>query len=260
MLKTLQLISGTYPRRIIKSIKALPWYRNSRKEFIKKTKMEGNTFPVLKNYPCLRDRDDEGGVASGHYFHQDLLVAQEVFKANPYRHVDIGSRIDGFVGHVSCYREIEVMDIRELTSTIPNIKFLQADFMNPLPEKYRNYTDSISSLHAMEHFGLGRYGDPIDVNGHLKGLENAYEMLKPGGIFYFSVPMGPQRVEFNAHRVFSLKYLTDYFSDKYLIKSFFYVDDKGDLHRDTEITEQRIADNCGCNYGCGIFILQKKMG
>lgn len=258
MLKTLQIIFGIYPRRIRRSLKAWPWYRRTRKEFRKRTSDAGNTFPLAKNHPCLLDKSDEGGSASGHYFHQDLLAAQEIFKANPRKHVDIGSRIDGFVGHVSCYREIEVMDIRDLSSTIPNIKFSQADFMNPLPEKYRNYTDSISSLHAMEHFGLGRYGDKIDAEGHLRGLENAYAMLEQGGTFYFSVPIGVQRVEFNAHRVFSLRYLVDYFADKYTLKSFSYVDDKGDLHRDIKLTESNIADNCGCNYGCGIFTLVKK--
>jgi hypothetical protein len=36
-----------------------------------------------------------------------------------------------------------------------------------LHEDMINCCDSISSLHAIEHFGLGRYGDTIDVNGHL---------------------------------------------------------------------------------------------
>ena len=31
-------------------------------------------------------------------------------------------------------------------------------------------TDSLSCLHAIEHFGLGRYTDPIDINIHIKGL------------------------------------------------------------------------------------------
>jgi hypothetical protein len=32
------------------------------------------------------------------------------------------------------------------------------------------YCDSLSCLHALEHFGLGRYGDPIDPRGHEKGI------------------------------------------------------------------------------------------
>lgn len=258
MLKTLQLIFGFYPRRIIRSLKALPWYKRTKKEFAKQTQERNTPFPLVKNFPCLRDKDEEGGSATGHYFHQDFLVAQELFKAHPQKHVDIGSRIDGFVAHVASYRKIEVIDIRALSSTLPNIKFVQADMMNPINDKLKDYCDSISSLHAVEHFGLGRYGDPIDSEGHLKGLDNMYRMLKQGGTFYFSVPIGAQRVEFNAHRVFSVKYLLNYFDGKYKLKSFSYVDDKGDIHRNINLTDESIANNCNCRYGCGIFILEKR--
>ncbi len=246
-------------RNIFKSKKkseAQSWYERTKAEFEKQTIELNTSFPVTREFPCLTDKDEEGGEASGHYFHQDLLVAQEIFKANPRKHVDIGSRIDGFIAHVATFREVEVLDIRELTSNVANIKFVQADCMSP-DLKHINYSDSISSLHALEHFGLGRYGDPIDVLGHMKGLNNIYKMLQSGGTFYFSVPIGPQRVEFNAHRVFSIKYLLDYFKGKYELKSFSYVDDKGDLHKNIALNEDNISLNCSCHYGCGIFILQK---
>lgn len=255
-MKSIILIFGFYPKKIWRSLKALPWYRRTQKEFRKQTKELNSQFPITSSYPCLLDKDDEGGSAKGHYFHQDLLVAQEIFKNNPVKHVDIGSRIDGFVGHVATFRTIEVLDIRDITSTIPNVEFLQADCMSP-DFKYENYCDSASSLHAIEHFGLGRYGDPIDAMGHLKGLDNIYKMLKRGGTLYFSVPIGPQRVEFNAHRVFSIKYLLQYFKDKYTIEAFSFVDDNLDLHRNIKLTEESIHNNCGCRYGCGIFVLTK---
>ena len=121
----------------------------------------------------------------------------------------------------------------------------------------KNYCDSVSSLHAIEHFGLGRYGDKLDYNGHLKGLKNIYEMLKKGGKFYFSVPIGPQRIEFNAHRIFSVKYLIELINDKYYIDSFSYVDDEGDLFRDIPLHSNRIENNFSCKYGCGILELTK---
>mgnify|MGYP006185842181 CR=1 FL=1 len=31
-----------------------------------------------------------------------------------------------------------------------------------------NYCDSLSCLHALEHFGLGRYNDPIQFDGYLE--------------------------------------------------------------------------------------------
>jgi len=211
----------------------------------------------IESYPILGDRYASSGTASGHYFHQDLLVARKIFLAAPQRHVDIGSRVDGFVAHVASFREIEVFDIRPMEMSIPNVRFVKMDLMGDSSD-YADYTDSISSLHAIEHFGLGRYGDPIDVNGHLKGLDNIYRMLRKGGTFYFSVPIGRQRVEFNAHRVFSIRYLFDLLNPRYELLSLSYVDDAGALHADVAIDEAALETSFGCEIGCGIFELRKR--
>jgi SAM-dependent methyltransferase len=174
---------------------------------------------------------------SGHYFHQDIHVARKIFLNKPIRHLDIGSRTDGFVAHVSVYREIEIIDIREQMSNVKNIKFRLADLMN-MPKDIMNSYDSISSLHAIEHFGLGRYGDPIDYFGHVKALENIHKILKINGIFYFSTPIGSQRIEFNAHRVFALKYLINLFAENYKTKSFSYVNDDGIFFENIELSEK----------------------
>ncbi len=132
------------------------------KEFNKQFKKQQD-FKSVGFYPILSDRYDAAGVASGHYFHQDLYVANKIFLANPHRHVDVGSRIDGFVAHVASFREIEILDIRHIESKSRNIIFKQADLMSEdfsFPEK----TPSLSCLHAIEHFGLGRYGDPMDLD------------------------------------------------------------------------------------------------
>jgi SAM-dependent methyltransferase len=180
-----------------------------------------------------------------------------VFDNAPHKHVDVGSRIDGFVAHVATFRSIEVFDIRPLNSHIQNISFMKADMMD-LDETFTHYTDSLSCLHTIEHFGLGRYGDPVDPNGYLKGLENMNRLLKPGGIFYLSTPIGPQRIEFNAHRVFSVSYLLTLIQPFYDIVHFSYVDDKGNLHKHVQLTEAESQTSFGCNYGCGIFELKKR--
>ncbi|MBK8773769.1 MAG: DUF268 domain-containing protein [Chitinophagaceae bacterium] len=193
----------------------------------------------------------------GHYFHQDLYIARLIFEANPQKHLDIGSRTDGFIAHVAAYRKIELVDIRPIKSKVKNISITCANLME-LPAGMVNYCDSISSLHAIEHFGLGRYGDPIDYFGYLKALQNIAKIVKTGGTFYFSVPIGPQRIEFNAHRVFSIKYLLDVLSENFSIKAFSYVNDEGDFFENVELTEKNILSNLGCTYGCGIFTCIKK--
>lgn len=232
------------------------WYNKDYTTF-KNLVNEDYEFPIKDNYPCLYDKFDNAGIADSYYFIQDLFVAQKIYANKPRKHIDIASRIDGFVAHVASFREIEVFDIRKLDSEIKNVKFIQADIMNDalLPI---NYCDSISSLHALEHFGLGRYGDKIDPYGHLKGFKNITKMLEVGGLFYFSVPMGKQRVDFNAHRVFSLSYLMKWVSEEYHIESFSFVDDSGLFHANVELNEKAIKSSFGCDYGCAIFELRKQ--
>jgi len=156
----------------------------------------------FKILPCLQDRYEESGFTNSEYFWQDLIVAKAIFARSPLKHVDVGSRVDGFVAHLASFREVEILDIRPLKKIIPGITFRQADLMNMLPE-LENYCDSFSCLHTLEHFGLGRYGDPVASDGHAKGFANMSRILKPNGIFYLSVPIGKERVEFNANRVFA---------------------------------------------------------
>jgi hypothetical protein len=211
------------------------------------------------NRPCLADRFDTAGVASGHYFHQDLWVAQKIFQANPDRHVDIGSRVDGFVAHVAAFRSIEVFDIRPVHSSAANISFQQCDFLNLRPE-YDGYTHSLSCLHALEHFGLGRYGDPISAEGYKAGLANLKRMLAAGGTLYFSVPIGPERIEFNAHRIFDVKTMLELTKPELVLTGFSYVDDQGDFHPEIQLDDSGFNSSFGCQYGCGIFEFKKQSG
>lgn len=247
---------GFNPKILYNNLKGLKFYYRDLK-ILKKQKNKDKLFTFGKKCLILNERFSEGGTMSGQYFHQDLYVAKRIFLNTPQKHIDIGSRTDGFVAHVASFRKIELIDIRPITSKVENISFKQADLMK-LPPNMKEYCDSISSLHAIEHFGLGRYNDPIDYFGYLKAINNIATMLKPNGIFYFSVPIGPQRIEFNAHRVFSVRYLLEILTDKFNIQCFSYVDDQGNFHNDIELLDATIKNNLGCQLGCGIFELIKK--
>lgn len=247
---------GFSARTFLNSVKGIPHY--IRNYYQLKKQLGGNEFFRISGLsPCLSDRYENAGSLPLHYFHQDLYVAKLVYLKNPVKHVDIGSRIDGFISHLASFRDVEVFDIRGMREKVPGVTFTKADLIN---ENFdlTDYTDSVSSLHAMEHFGLGRYGDDIDVDGHIKGLENIYKMLKKGGRFYFSTLIGWQRIEFDAHRVFSLKYLLDLFKEKYNLVSFSYIDDTNRFYENVKLGTAEIENNLSCRYGCGIFVLEKK--
>ena len=207
--------------------------------------------------PCLQDWFESAGDVKSEYFIQDLFVSQKIFKANPNKHVDIGSRVDGFVANVASYREIEIFDIREIDIKIPNINFKQADFSINNTVLY-NYCDSLSCLHTLEHFGLGRYGDPIDVNAYIAGFENLAKCISYDGIFYLSVPIGIERVEFNANRVFNPQTIINLSIVNNLKLSEFYIINKDfnitsvDFSNQDEINKLSLQD-----YNLGIFIFTK---
>lgn len=241
--------------KLRRGLKGLPGVINDYGQF-KHLSGLSNGFPTRFNYPCPADRYEEAGTASGHYFHQDLLVARKIFERNPSRHLDIGSRIDGFVAHVASFRKIEVLELRPVSKRVKNITFHQFDLLGSVGE-FEACCDSISCLHTLEHVGLGRYADHLMVDGHVKGFDALWSILEPEGVLYLSVPIGSQRIEFNAHRVFSVRTILDMAKDKYRLKGFSFVDDAGDLHETPAITNQAIESSYDCWYGCGIFEFQK---
>ena len=228
------------------------------RELKRQNRAAGHPFSISFSMPCLGDRFDQSGTASGHYFFQDFYVARKIFERNPERHVDVGSRVDGFVAHVASFRTIEVFDIRPLPLNIPTIVFRQANLME-LQEDLRSCCDSLSCLHAIEHFGLGRYGDPIDLHGHIKGFNSLSQIVKLGGMLYLSVPIGPERVDFNACRVFDIQTILKLAEPSFTLETFSYVDDAGNFHENVMLSSELIADNCACDYGCGIFEFRKNV-
>jgi len=212
---------------------------------------------IFRVHPVLSDFFQEAGTASGHYFHQDLLVASFIFDNKPVRHIDIGSRIDGFVAHVASFRHIEVMDVRSLRPTgHENISFIIGDLMNGLNLGGGEVADSISCLHAIEHFGLGRYGDAIDPVGHIRGFNNIIKLLKIGGVLYISIPIGSiSAVHFNAHRIFHPRDILTWCADPSILKleRFDFVDDDGGLNRNVNCDLDRLE----VHFGCGIYTFRR---
>ena len=253
----LLVLFGINPLQTLHSLKGLPIYFRDFRTLMRQRVFAEKEFPFGFPYPCLEDSTSESGSTKGHYFHQDLLIAQRIYLHNPRIHVDVGSRVDGFVAHLASFRSIEVFDIRPVSKNIRNIRFQKVDLMGKVIGEFADYCDSLSCLHALEHFGLGRYGDTVNYDGYLLGLNNLTTILKRQGKLYLSVPIGPQRIEFNAHRIFSVSYLLKCFSGIYHLDQFSFVDDHGDLHEDISITETDAKKNFGCVYGCGIFEMTK---
>ena len=114
-------------------------------------------------YPVLSDYRQSAGIPDWHYFHQDLWAARKIFDRRPVNHIDIGSRIDGFVSHLLVFMPVSIVDIRPLYGATTGLSTIRGD-ATELRQFESNSVDSLSSLHAAEHFGLGRYSDSVDPN------------------------------------------------------------------------------------------------
>lgn len=241
--------------KLVNSLRFIPNY------FYDWIKFKKHHKGLLKFSPCLHDRFEEGGISKSEYFWQDLLIARSIHNAAPIKHVDVGSRIDGFVAHVASFREIEVFDIRPISNLIPNVKFRQIDLMDEttLSEFYKHegYCDSLSCLHAIEHFGLGRYGDPIKNNGYYLGLENMSKLLSRDGVFYLSTPIGKERVEFNANWVFDPRNIVKIATDNNLkLKSLTIFSNEEGVY-EIDPNEKNLFKLSNQNYNLGMFVFIK---
>lgn len=250
---------GFDPRALWRSLRFLPGYLSDALRWRRLARAQAQAGEAFdwRWLPTLSDKHAAGGVAKGHYFHQDLWVARQVHAAAPRRHLDVGSRIDGFVAHLLCFRDVEVVDIRPLNSQVPGLSFLQADIMSSAPTGLAP-ADSVSCLHALEHFGLGRYGDPLSPEGWRQGLRQLASLVAPGGRLYLGVPIGRPAVEFNAQRIFHPLQMVEAATELGLVwTDFAHVDDDGALHVAAQPSRQDLQALGALDYGCGIYVFER---
>lgn len=184
-----------------------------------------------------------------HYFYQAAWLARNLAANPPSKHFDIGSDVK-LIGVLSAFVQTEFMDYRPLDTVLTGLTCTRGNIL--ALSLLADSVASLSCLHVVEHIGLGRYGDPIDPDGSRKALAELERVIDVGGRLYLSVPVGRERVCFNAHRVFAPKSIVAILSKMKLI-SFSLVGDDGRFRPDCSMDE---AD--GLDYGCGMFVMEKQ--
>ena len=230
-----------------RTLSGLPKYVRDAMAYGRLAGPEGSFALRLRDlYPVLGEHRAAAGCMTGHYFHQDLWAARRIFEAAPAHHVDVGSRIDGFIAHLLTFRSATVIDIRPPSDHVDGLHFIVDDATH-LSGIEDASLESVSCLHAVEHFGLGRYGEPVDPFAAQKAMAALSRVLRPGGRLYFAVPVGRERLMFNEHRVFAPSTVLDAFSGLTLV-SFAVVDDAGHLKLARDPRDYSKAE-----YSCGLF-------
>ena len=248
-------------QELAQALRAL--YEEDRQEYIKQC-ADSKQFRILaeNDHIILQDCIQEAGTLDTHYFIQDIYVAKRVHEAGISHIYDIGSRVDGYIAHLlSMNIQVTMLDIRPLKQTINGLDFIQTDAMDMSNIK-NNSMQSVSSLHAMEHFGLGRYGDPINYNGWKKFLQTIKNKIQINGTLYLSVPVGrDEKVMFNAHRIFNPMSIIEVLMPELVLLEFGFIQNfqlYNYVHKTDNFSFLReiIKNRLGL-YDCGIFIFKK---
>jgi SAM-dependent methyltransferase len=211
-------------------------------------RLSGGKLSLGESYPCLSD-----WVASTpfdpHYFFQSAWLCRQLQVRPPAdRHVDIGSDVR-MIAAMSAFVPTDFIDFRPLQVSLANLHCLAGN-ITALP--YDDGTlDSVSSLHVVEHVGLGRYGDLLDAEGSTRALAELSRIVAPGGVLYLSVPVGRETVCFNAHRVFDPETIVRAVSPLTL-QSFALVNDENEFLSSSSFSVAQQQ-----HYGCGMFVFKR---
>jgi len=232
------------PRRIL----ALVHFNRYIADWKRYRRLPGSEKLQMKeSFPCLADWTPYTPF-DPHYYYQSAWLARKLAGSRTARHVDISSSI-GMITVVSAFVPTIFIDYRPLKAKLRGMDPVAGDSL-ALP-----FADgclfSVSCLHVIEHIGLGRYGDSLDTKGSVRAAKELKRVLAPGGILYLSVPVGRERTQFNAQRIFRPSTVLSMF-EGLTVRSFGLIDDKG-----TFLPDAVFSLGEKCEYGCGLFEMTK---
>jgi hypothetical protein len=203
-------------------------------------------------YPMLNE-DVSSTSFDTHYLYHVAWGIRKIQSLKPPMHVDFSSSLN-FCTATSAICPTLFYDFRPATIFLDNLTCLKCDLM-AVDFEVGQYP-SVSSMHVVEHVGMGRYGDTLNVNGDLLAIENLKKTVMPGGAIFFVVPCGKPSVQFNAHRVYSAKKIIEYFGDEYTLKEFYFIPGPIEMK---PVLNPDLDSTLIYDYGCGCFHFQKEI-
>jgi hypothetical protein len=198
---------------------------------------------VINSFPQLYDRTSATAVDS-HYLNSSMWAMRAVLQRDVSLHVDVASS-HVFCALLSTVVPVAFIDYRPAGIDAPGFSSVAGDAIRlPFPDAS---VWSLSCLHAAEHIGLGRYGDPLNPAGTRLAASELARVLSPGGQLLFALPVGRERVCFNAHRILSPLSVPLMFPDLSLAEFSAVLDDG------TFVSPAMLSDVAEADYACGLF-------
>ena len=233
------------PTRTVRALRNLPLFIRDYVRYRRQPEAESLAWRDLM--PSLQERTGTHDLDS-HYFYANAWAARRIAASGATRHVDVGSQ--ALLSSVlSATVPVVFIDYRPLVARLEGLVTVAGDLVH-LPVR-EGSVPSLSCLHVAEHIGLGRYGDPIDARGTRRAMDELARVLAPGGNLFFAVPVGRERVAFNAHRIHAARTILEGFSSLTL-REFSGVDDAGHYAERVGLDQFAAAE-----YACGLFWFTK---
>jgi len=229
------------PRGVVSALRNTGAFVSDYRAYSKLTGAERLSLADLQ--PCLHDRTGVHPL-DAHYYHVNPWAARRIVAAAPRLHVDVGSQTV-LSTILSAVLPTVYIDFRPLAAPIANWTNVAGDLLR-LPLR-NDSVQSLSCLHVAEHVGLGRYGDALDPGGTRGAANELTRILAPRGNLLFAVPVGRERVAFNAHRIHDPRTIVDYFGSLRL-QEFSGVRDDGSYAENLPLAEFHDS-----SYACGMF-------
>lgn len=209
------------------------------REFIKKFKQQKKQ--CLENDRGFEVYDqlvyEAGDHPSSFTDFQCAFAAQCLSDAKPQNILDIGSYRTFVLGLLANYK-VTTVDVRKRKPASDNETVVTCDAKTlDLPDES---FDAVVSLCALEHFGLGRYGDDFDLDGDKKAFAEMVRVLSPGGLLIFSTTVtgASPCIAFNAHRIYSPKMVREFCTGLKVEKEEFFSQEKGLACSVEELTKE----------------------
>ena len=149
------------------------------------------------------------------------FVASHLYKEKPLSILDIGSYRDFILGLLAHYN-VTTVDVRKRRTMLDNETVVNCDAKSLIfPD---NSFDTVMTIEAVPHFGLGRYGDELDLDADIKAFHEMIRVLKRDGIIIFTTAItgGKPSIAWNARRNYSYEMIRGFCEGLDMVEEKFF--------------------------------------